>query len=60
MKSVRSCVGTLVVLILCRVGEIAEACSCSPVHPQQAFCNADIGKCVSTFFKGSYVTMRNL
>ena len=20
----------------------ANACSCSPVHPQQAFCNADI------------------
>lgn len=22
----------------------ADACNCSPVHPQQAFCNADIGK----------------
>uniref|UniRef100_A0A8C2H0S9 Metalloproteinase inhibitor 2 n=1 Tax=Cyprinus carpio TaxID=7962 RepID=A0A8C2H0S9_CYPCA len=42
MKSVRSCIGTLVVLVLFRVGEIAEACSCSPVHPQQAFCNADV------------------
>ncbi|KAG5262395.1 hypothetical protein AALO_G00274690 [Alosa alosa] len=33
---------TLVVLILWQVEEIAEACSCSPVHPQQAFCNADV------------------
>ncbi|XP_042562780.1 metalloproteinase inhibitor 2-like [Clupea harengus] len=33
---------TLVVLLLWRVKEIAEACSCSPVHPQQAFCNADV------------------
>ncbi|XP_052426678.1 metalloproteinase inhibitor 2 [Carassius gibelio] len=42
MKSIRSCIGTLVVLVLFRVGDIAEACSCSPVHPQQAFCNADV------------------
>lgn len=33
---------TVTVLLLWRVEEIAEACSCSPVHPQQAFCNADV------------------
>ncbi|XP_010872614.1 metalloproteinase inhibitor 2b [Esox lucius] len=32
----------VVVLLLWRVEEIAEACSCSPAHPQQAFCNADV------------------
>ncbi|KAL2102027.1 hypothetical protein ACEWY4_003788 [Coilia grayii] len=37
-----SVLATLVVLLLWRVKEIAEACSCSPMHPQQAFCNADI------------------
>lgn len=40
--SVNGVLCTLVVLILWRVEEIAEACSCAPVHPQQAFCNADI------------------
>lgn len=44
MACVSGLVATVVLLILCRVEEIAEACSCSPVHPQQAFCNADIGK----------------
>ncbi|XP_056144558.1 metalloproteinase inhibitor 2b [Lampris incognitus] len=33
---------TLAMLFLWRAGEIAEACSCSPAHPQQAFCNADV------------------
>uniref|UniRef100_A0A8C2ZSW5 Metalloproteinase inhibitor 2 n=1 Tax=Cyclopterus lumpus TaxID=8103 RepID=A0A8C2ZSW5_CYCLU len=37
-----SCVVTLVILFLWRVEEIAEACSCSPAHPQQAFCNSDV------------------
>ncbi|KAI4900536.1 hypothetical protein NFI96_026730 [Prochilodus magdalenae] len=32
----------LLVLLLWRVGEVAEACSCSPAHPQQAYCNADV------------------
>uniref|UniRef100_A0A8C2ZU73 Metalloproteinase inhibitor 2 n=1 Tax=Cyclopterus lumpus TaxID=8103 RepID=A0A8C2ZU73_CYCLU len=36
------CVVTLVILFLWRVEEIAEACSCSPAHPQQAFCNSDV------------------
>ncbi|XP_062331384.1 metalloproteinase inhibitor 2a [Osmerus eperlanus] len=40
--SVNGVLCTLVVLILWRAEEIAEACSCAPVHPQQAFCNADI------------------
>ncbi|KAJ8371358.1 hypothetical protein SKAU_G00113860 [Synaphobranchus kaupii] len=40
--TISSLFGTLVVLLLWRVEDVAEACSCSPVHPQQAFCNADI------------------
>ncbi|XP_023676166.1 metalloproteinase inhibitor 2a [Paramormyrops kingsleyae] len=40
--TISSFFATLVVLLLWRVEEIAEACSCSPVHPQQAFCNADV------------------
>lgn len=44
-----SILATLVVLLLWRVEEIAEACSCSPMHPQQAFCNADIGKTCMIF-----------
>lgn len=44
MACVSGLLATVVLLILCRMEEIAEACSCSPVHPQQAFCNSDIGK----------------
>ncbi|KAK2833413.1 hypothetical protein Q5P01_017302 [Channa striata] len=40
--TVNSCFVTLAILFLWRVEEVAEACSCSPVHPQQAFCNADV------------------
>ncbi|CAB1350147.1 unnamed protein product [Coregonus sp. 'balchen'] len=40
--SVSSCFITLFVLFLWRVEDIAEACKCSPPHPQQAFCNADV------------------
>ncbi|KAM9471705.1 metalloproteinase inhibitor 2-like [Salvelinus alpinus] len=40
--SVSSCFITLVVLFLWRVDEIAEACTCMIVHPQRAFCNADV------------------
>lgn len=36
--------GTLALLFLWRAEELAEACSCAPVHPQQAFCNADVGE----------------
>lgn len=42
--TVNSCFVTLAILFLWRVEEIAEACSCSPAHPQQAFCSADVGK----------------
>lgn len=33
---------TLAILFLWRVEKLAEACSCSPAHPQQAFCNSDV------------------
>ncbi|XP_017567472.1 metalloproteinase inhibitor 2b [Pygocentrus nattereri] len=32
----------LLALLLWRLGEVAEACSCAPAHPQQAHCNADV------------------
>uniref|UniRef100_A0A0F7Z5I6 Metalloproteinase inhibitor 2 n=1 Tax=Micrurus fulvius TaxID=8637 RepID=A0A0F7Z5I6_MICFL len=37
-----SLLASLAVLLLGRVDRLADACSCSPVHPQQAFCNADV------------------
>ncbi|XP_074512694.1 metalloproteinase inhibitor 2b [Sebastes fasciatus] len=37
-----SCLVTLAILFLWRVEEIAEACSCAPVHPQQAYCSSDV------------------
>ncbi|KAF3700135.1 Metalloproteinase inhibitor 2 Tissue inhibitor of metalloproteinases 2 [Channa argus] len=40
--TVNSCFVTLAILFLWRVEEVAEACSCSPVHPQQAFCTSDV------------------
>ncbi|XP_029914904.1 metalloproteinase inhibitor 2b [Myripristis murdjan] len=40
--TVNSCLVTLAILFLWRVEEIAEACSCSPAHPQQAFCSSDV------------------
>lgn len=42
-RTVRSCVLTLALLLVWRAEE-AEGCSCSPAHPQQAFCNSDVGK----------------
>jgi len=33
---------SLTILFIWRVEKLAEACSCSPVHPQQAFCNSDV------------------
>lgn len=36
------CLVTLAILFVWRVKEMAEACSCSPAHPQQAFCNSDV------------------
>lgn len=42
---VNGIIGALALLLLLwRADELAEACSCAPVHPQQAFCNADVGK----------------
>lgn len=32
----------LLLFLVWRAGEVAEACSCSAKHPQQAFCNADV------------------
>lgn len=40
-RSLRLALGLLLLATLLRR---ADACSCSPVHPQQAFCNADVGK----------------
>ncbi|XP_054463203.1 metalloproteinase inhibitor 2b [Anoplopoma fimbria] len=37
-----SCLVTLAILFLWRVEEIAEACSCSPAHPQEKFCHSDV------------------
>ncbi|CAB1458972.1 unnamed protein product [Pleuronectes platessa] len=37
-----SCFVTLAILCLWRVEEGAEACSCSPAHPQQALCSSDV------------------
>ncbi|KAA8581370.1 hypothetical protein FQN60_002951, partial [Etheostoma spectabile] len=40
--SINGILCTLALLVLWRAEELAEACSCAPVHPQQAFCNADV------------------
>lgn len=45
--SVNGILGTLALLVLWRAEELAEACSCAPVHPQQAFCNADVGEYIT-------------
>lgn len=42
--SVNGILCTLALLVLWRAEELVEACSCAPVHPQQAFCNADVGE----------------
>uniref|UniRef100_A0A673VX48 Metalloproteinase inhibitor 2 n=1 Tax=Salmo trutta TaxID=8032 RepID=A0A673VX48_SALTR len=41
-RYVGSCFFTVFVLLLWCVGDIADACKCSPPHPQQAFCDAEI------------------
>lgn len=43
MTSVYQLLSLLLVFCSLRVDEL-EACSCSLVHPQDAFCNSDIGK----------------
>ncbi|XP_028268756.1 metalloproteinase inhibitor 2b [Parambassis ranga] len=40
--TMNSCFVTLAVLFLWRVEDMAEACSCSPAHPQEAFCSSDV------------------
>uniref|UniRef100_A0A8C7KJX3 TIMP metallopeptidase inhibitor 2 n=1 Tax=Oncorhynchus kisutch TaxID=8019 RepID=A0A8C7KJX3_ONCKI len=49
-RYVSSCFITLVVLFLWRVEDIADACVCFPQHPQQAFCNAEVGKAIWEHF----------
>uniref|UniRef100_A0AAZ3R3N6 Metalloproteinase inhibitor 2 n=1 Tax=Oncorhynchus tshawytscha TaxID=74940 RepID=A0AAZ3R3N6_ONCTS len=49
-RYVSSCFITLVVLFLWRVEDIADACRCFPQHPQQAFCNAEVGKTIWEHF----------
>ncbi|KAM4717579.1 metalloproteinase inhibitor 2-like [Anableps anableps] len=40
--TMNSCLVALAILFLWRVEELAEACSCTPVHPQQAYCNSEV------------------
>lgn len=42
--SVHGVLCALALLALWRPERLTEACSCAPVHPQQAFCNADVGE----------------
>ncbi|XP_029105962.1 metalloproteinase inhibitor 2a [Scleropages formosus] len=41
-RALRSLWAAVALLLAWRLHELAEACSCSPVHPQQAYCNADV------------------
>ncbi|KAJ0001356.1 hypothetical protein NQD34_006376 [Periophthalmus magnuspinnatus] len=41
-RTANSVLVTLAILFIWRVEKLAEACSCSPAHPQQAFCNSDV------------------
>lgn len=47
---------SLVVLFLCRIDDITEACTCMIVHPQQAFCNAAVVKANLATFLTSRVS----
>ncbi|XP_061892573.1 metalloproteinase inhibitor 2-like [Entelurus aequoreus] len=42
MSWMKCCVFPLVLLCMWRLQEGAQACTCAPVHPQTAFCQADV------------------
>lgn len=44
MSKASSFCAPLLLFLVWRAGQVAQACSCSPKHPQQAFCHSDVGK----------------
>lgn len=49
----------LLLFLVWRAAEVAEACSCSPIHPQQAYCNADVGKIIIVIIITTTVAAKN-